>query len=109
MKYYEISFPGEFGQHVDEIWSERQILDSYYVYWSGMMIQNVAAPDLNPDTCIADWCVTHWAVEVPKPDWMTVDEMEIAGDIMAGDGGYSIGTKEKYDEFVAKRNYPNNE
>ena len=43
-------------------------------------------------------------------EWMTVptvDEMEIAGDMMAGDGGYSIGTKEKYDEFVAKRNYPN--
>ena len=42
-------------------------------------------------------------------EWMTVptvNEMEIAGDIMAGDGGYSIGTKEKYDEFVAKRNYP---
>ena len=43
-------------------------------------------------------------------EWMTVptvDEMELAGDMMAGDGGYSIGTKEKYDEFVAKRNYPN--
>ena len=43
-------------------------------------------------------------------EWMTVptvNEMEIAGDIMTGDGGYSIGTKEKYDEFVAKRNYPN--
>ena len=42
-------------------------------------------------------------------EWMTVptvNEMEIAGDIMAGDGGYSIGTKKKYDEFVAKRNYP---
>lgn len=45
-------------------------------------------------------------------DWETVptvDELEIAGDMMAGDGGYSIGTKEKYDEFVAKRNYPMDE
>lgn len=24
----------------------------------------------------------------------------------SGDGGYSIGTKENYDAFVAKRNYP---
>lgn len=24
---------------------------------------------------------------------------------MAGDGGYSIGTQEKYNEFVKKRNY----
>jgi hypothetical protein len=36
-----------------------------------MVVQNVAAPDLNPDTCIDDWTVIHWAVEVPKPDWIT--------------------------------------
>ena len=45
-------------------------------------------------------------------DWMTVPtidkELEHAANIMS-DKGYSIGTKEKYDEFVAKRNYPNNE
>jgi hypothetical protein len=69
MKYYQISFPGEFGQDVVETWSEEQILKSYYVYWCGKMIQNVAAPDLNPDNCIQDWCVTHWAVEVPTPEW----------------------------------------
>jgi hypothetical protein len=28
-----------------------------------MMIQNVAAPDLNPDSCIDDWKVVHWAME----------------------------------------------
>ena len=71
MKYYQISFPGEFGQHVDEIWSEKQILDAFYPRWCGMVVQNVAAPDLNPDTCIDDWTVIHWAVEVPKPDWIT--------------------------------------
>mgnify|MGYP003338171978 CR=1 FL=1 len=71
MKYYKICFPGEYEQHVEEIWSEEQIIKSYYPYWSGMMIQNVASPDLNPDTCISDWCVTHWAVEVPKPEWIT--------------------------------------
>lgn len=30
------------------------------------MIQNVAAPDLNPETCISDWCVTHWAKETDQ-------------------------------------------
>ena len=35
-----------------------------------------------------------------------IEAIVYAGDMMAGDGGYSIGTKEKYDEFVAKRNYP---
>ena len=32
--------------------------------------------------------------------------VKVGAEIMAGDGGYSIGTKESYDEFVAKRNYP---
>ena len=28
------------------------------------------------------------------------DNIKAGSDIHAGDGGYSIGTKEKYDEFV---------
>jgi hypothetical protein len=40
------------------------------------MIQNVAAPDLNPATCIEDWCVTHWAVEVPTPEWKKQNDQE---------------------------------
>ena len=70
MKYYSISFPGEFGQHVDEIWSEDQIINSYYKYWSGKMIENVPSCDLCRKNCIEDWCVVHWAIEVPKPDWL---------------------------------------
>lgn len=71
MKYYQISFPGEFGQDVLETWSEKQILDSYYRYWCTRMIQNVSAPVLDEKMCIDDWCAVHWAVEVPKPDWIT--------------------------------------
>ena len=62
-RYWTICFPGERGQHVQETWSEKQILNSYYPYWCAMMIQNMAAPDLNPDTCIDDWKVVHWAEE----------------------------------------------
>ena len=32
------------------------------------------------------------------------DNIKTGSDIHAGDGGYSIGTKEKYDEFVKSRN-----
>jgi hypothetical protein len=32
------------------------------------------------------------------------DNIKAGSDIHAGDGGYSIGTKEKYDEFVKIRN-----
>ena len=66
MKYWTITFPGEFGQHVVETWSEDQILKSYYPHWCGNMIQNRAAPDLNPKNCIDDWCVVHWAVETDQ-------------------------------------------
>jgi hypothetical protein len=66
MKYWTIVFPGEFGQHVQETWNEDQILKSYYPYWCGMMVQNVAAPDLDPKRCIDDWCVVHWAVETDE-------------------------------------------
>ena len=70
MKYYQISFPGEFDQHVEEIWSEDQILKSYYTYWSTKMIQNVPDADLDEGRCIEDWVIVHWGVEVPKPDWI---------------------------------------
>ena len=32
------------------------------------------------------------------------ENIKAGSDIHAGDGGYSIGTKEKYDEFVKIRN-----
>jgi len=35
------------------------------------------------------------------------ENIKAGGDIHAGDGGYSIGTKEKYDEFVKNRNRVN--
>lgn len=32
------------------------------------------------------------------------ENLKAGADIHAGDGGYSVGTKEKYDEFVKVRN-----
>ena len=66
MKYWTIAFPGEFGQHVVETWSEDQIIKSYYSYWSQKMIMNVPNADLSREKCIDDWCVVHWAVETDK-------------------------------------------
>ena len=37
------------------------------------------------------------------------DNIKAGAEIHAGDGGYSIGTKEKYDEFVKNRNRGMNE
>lgn len=68
MKYYTISFPGEFGQHVVETWSEEQILSSYLSYWTSKMLDKYKAPhpDITKENCIADWCVVHWAEETDK-------------------------------------------
>ena len=66
MKYWTISFPGGYGQHVVETWSEDQIIKSYYVYWAGKMIQNVPNADLSKDNCIDDWRTIHWAIETDQ-------------------------------------------
>lgn len=66
MKYYTICFPGEYDQNVVETWSEDQIIQSYYKYWSTKMIENVKNPDLSRERCIEDWRMVHWAVETDK-------------------------------------------
>ena len=72
MKYYKISFPGECGQHVEEIWSEKQIImSSWYRNWVYMMVQADKAHLMSDAVAIDDWIVVHWAIEVPKPDWIT--------------------------------------
>jgi hypothetical protein len=66
MKYYTISFPGEFDQHVQETWTEDQIIKSYYTYWSTMMIAAGKGGDISRERCIEDWRVVHWAVETDR-------------------------------------------
>ena len=66
MKYYTIAFPGEFGQHVQETWTEEQIIKSYYTYWYTKMIQAGHGDDASRERCIEDWCVVHWAKETDE-------------------------------------------
>lgn len=66
MKYYTIIYPGEFGQHIQETFSEEQILKSYWEYWKGRM-QSVNRHELiNENNCIEDWKVEHWAEETDE-------------------------------------------
>jgi len=65
-KFYTIAFPGEFGQHVVETWSEQQILKSYYPHWFHKMSQANSHSEINEQNCIDDWCVIHWAVETDE-------------------------------------------
>lgn len=66
MKYYTIVFPGEFGQHVQETWSEDQIIGSYFRYWSERMTQAGHGDEISIDRCIEDWTVVHWAMETDQ-------------------------------------------
>jgi hypothetical protein len=63
-KYWTIVFPGEHGQHVQETWSEDQILEYYWQYWYVRMVEkNQPAEELTSERCIQDWCIGHWAEE----------------------------------------------
>lgn len=66
MKYWTIVFPGEFGQHVQETWSEDQILESYYPYWKGKMMEVGKQDMITKERCIDDWTVVHWAQETDQ-------------------------------------------
>ena len=66
MKYYTIVFPGEYGQHVQETWSEEQIIKYYYRYWSVRMIQAGHGDDISRERCIEDWTAVHWAMETDQ-------------------------------------------
>jgi hypothetical protein len=61
VKYWTIVFPGECGQHVQETWSEDQIIKSYFPYWSSKMTEVGKQDLISKQLCIEDWCVVHWA------------------------------------------------
>ena len=44
MRYWTIVSPGKFGQHVQETFSEDQIIESYYQYWANKCINALVDP-----------------------------------------------------------------
>lgn len=64
MKYWTTVFPGEYGQHVQETWSDKQILSSaWYKHWVKQMIRSNLESLITDELAIDDWKVVHWAVE----------------------------------------------
>lgn len=67
MKYWTICYPGELGQHVQETFSEDQIIESYYSYWANRCLNAlVDSKEINKENCIRDWCTVHWAWETDE-------------------------------------------
>ena len=65
-KKYKWIEPGETEEDepVEMIWTETQILDHYYDWWSEQMTKRDKAHMINRKECIADFCVVNWAQEV---------------------------------------------
>ena len=63
MKYWTICYPGELGQHVQETWSEEQIIESFYDKWCCEMRRVHKNPYLSKEFAIEDWVSAHWAKE----------------------------------------------
>lgn len=66
MKYWTICYPGEHDQHVQETFSEDQIIKSYFPYWCEQMVKAGRGDFVNERDCIEDWKVVHWAWETNK-------------------------------------------
>ena len=65
-RYWTITFPGEYGQHISETWNEDQIIKSYFTYWVGNMIQSGHGDEVSRERCIDDWIVVHWAQQTDE-------------------------------------------
>ena len=65
MVYWTMCYPGEVGQTVYEVFSEEQILKSYWDYWYGRMCEKFGKEHVDanysPRECIDDWVIVHWA------------------------------------------------
>jgi hypothetical protein len=66
IKYWTIVFPGEFGQHVQETWTDDQILSHYLKFWSMRMIEAGKGDQISKELCLDDWKTVHWAVETDE-------------------------------------------
>ena len=66
MKYWTICYPGEYGQNVQETFSEEQIIKSYFVYWASKVIECGRGDEVTRERCIDDWIVVHWACETDQ-------------------------------------------
>lgn len=61
MKYFKYS-----DQDGDYVISEEQILKEYWDYWRERMERAGKEDLINPDNCIHDFCVIHWAFEIKE-------------------------------------------
>lgn len=65
-RYWTICYPGEWGQNVQETFSEDQILKSYFPHWFHKMVEANKHDHISNENCIEDWKIVHWAWETDE-------------------------------------------
>ncbi len=63
-KKYKWVEPGENDEPVEMIWTESQILEHYFEWWSEQMAKRDKAHMISEKECIWDFCAVHMAVQV---------------------------------------------
>ena len=67
MKYWTTFYLDMDNNDVVETLSEDEIIEEYYPYWSGKMIEKFGQEEFDKSwtkaDCIDDWVVVNWAVE----------------------------------------------
>ena len=63
MTQWEYIYPDHNGERVTVRMTEGEILAEYWEHWSGRMRER-GKRGINPDRCIQDWVMMHWAIKV---------------------------------------------
>jgi len=65
-RYWTICFPdtNSLGEEYDkwETLSDRDIINEYWEWWSGKMLEKGPNDSCTFENCITDWVIVHWAV-----------------------------------------------
>lgn len=67
MRYWTICYPGDNGDIVYETLSDDDIIEQYFPFWWGKMIEKFGLEECEKNwskkECIDDWVTIHWATE----------------------------------------------
>lgn len=61
---WKVVEPGDDGSTVETIFTENDIIETFFEYWRKRMIENGLADQVSVENCIQDWVTVHWAERV---------------------------------------------
>ena len=58
--------PGPSLEPIERVFTDEEILATYYAYWQERMRHVGKADQISPENCIEDWVVVNWAEEIKE-------------------------------------------